>query len=78
MPKRPLPREPITSKLVGGRVKAAMDQANLCQADLVRSVGCYHPDISRLISGQHMPTLGFLQRIADVIGVRLKDLVDPD
>jgi len=78
MPRRPIPRAPITAKLVGERVKAAMDRANLCQADLVRAVGCYHPDISRLIAGRHMPVLPFLQRIADALGVRLKDLVDPD
>jgi transcriptional regulator with XRE-family HTH domain len=48
---------------------AALDARGLSQADLARSVGVADTQVSRWRRGQVVPTVPYLQRIADTFGV---------
>jgi predicted transcriptional regulator len=45
--------------------------AGMTQAELAEKVGTRQPNIARLEAGKHIPTLGFLQRVARALGYRL-------
>lgn len=44
----------------------------LTQKDLARKVGTKQSSIARFESGSYNPTISFLQKIADALGVQLK------
>jgi ribosome-binding protein aMBF1 (putative translation factor) len=43
----------------------------LSQAELAALVGTRHPSIARLEKGETLPSLAFLRRVAEALGVRL-------
>jgi len=47
-------------------------QRGLTQAQLADLVGTRQPSIARLESGERMPSLSFLQRVADVLNARIE------
>ena len=47
-------------------------ERNLTQKDLAELVGTRQSNISRLESGNHNPSLGFLQKIASAMGKKLE------
>src|SRR6185503_1222565 len=53
----------------GGWLAATMQSRGLSQAQLARSVGVADTQVSRWRRGQVVPTVQYLQRIADTFGV---------
>src|SRR5437762_12162740 len=53
-----------------GRLSATMQSRGLSQAQLARSVGVADTQVSRWRRGQVVPTVQYLQRIADTFGVQ--------
>jgi transcriptional regulator with XRE-family HTH domain len=72
------PRPEITALAIGRRVKIAMKRAKINQTILAARIGSHKPEISNLIHGKNMPSIPFLKRIAEVLGVRVRDLIEPD
>lgn len=54
----------------GGWLEASMRSRGITQAQLARSVGVADTQISRWRRGQVVPTLQYLQRLADTFGVQ--------
>ena len=50
-------------------------ELGLSQTDLAAASGICRPNISRLESGKHTPTLGTLRRVATALGVTVKELL---
>jgi len=44
----------------------------LTQAELAKKAGVRQPNIARLESGKHQPTLDMLRRVAEALGYRLE------
>jgi transcriptional regulator with XRE-family HTH domain len=57
------------SQRFGGWLEACMRSRGLTQAQLARSVGVADTQVSRWRRGQVVPTLQYLQRLADTFGV---------
>src|SRR5437868_13226997 len=57
------------SERFAGWLQASMHSRGLTQAQLARSVGVADTQISRWRRGQVVPTLQYLQRLADAFGV---------
>jgi transcriptional regulator with XRE-family HTH domain len=55
---------------LGGWLEASMRSRGITQAQLARSVGVADTQISRWRRGQVVPTLQYLQRLADTFGVQ--------
>jgi transcriptional regulator with XRE-family HTH domain len=53
----------------GGWLEASMRSRGITQAELARSVGVADTQVSRWRRGQVVPTLPYLQRLADTFGV---------
>ncbi len=53
----------------GGWLAASMQSRGLTQAQLARSVGVADTQVSRWRRGQVVPTVQYLQRLADTFGV---------
>jgi transcriptional regulator with XRE-family HTH domain len=53
----------------GGWLEASMRSRGITQAQLARSVGVADTQVSRWRRGQVVPTLNYLQRLADAFGV---------
>src|SRR5438045_2018244 len=64
-------REPpgSPSRRFAGWLEASMRSRGFTQAQLARSVGVADTQISRWRRGQVVPTLAYLQRLADTFGV---------
>ncbi len=60
---------------IGRRVKEARERHQWSLGDLAKHTGIHAPNLSRLESGQHVPSLPTLERLADVLGLRVADLV---
>src|SRR3954449_12274867 len=60
--------EPMRNRF-GGWLEASMRSRGLTQAQLARSVGVADTQVSRWRRGQVVPTVQYLQRIADAFGV---------
>lgn len=58
------PRYAVISELIKARIKY-----NMTQADVARKVGTKQSAIARLESGNINPSLEFLQRVAQVMGL---------
>jgi len=57
------------SQRFGGWLEASMQARGFTQAQLARSVGVADTQVSRWRRGQVVPTLQYLQRLADAFGV---------
>jgi transcriptional regulator with XRE-family HTH domain len=60
--------EPSASRFAGW-LQASMSNRGLSQAQLARSVGVADTQVSRWRRGQVVPTLPYLQRLADTFGI---------
>ncbi|MFF7485661.1 helix-turn-helix domain-containing protein [Streptomyces luteogriseus] len=60
---------------VGERIRAVRLAANLTQERLALAAEIDRPSVVRIEQGQQSPTLDTLIRLADAIGVPLRDLV---
>src|SRR5437763_14842050 len=60
--------EPTRNRF-GGWLEASMRSRGLTQAQLARSLGVADTQISRWRRGQVVPTLQYLQRLADTFGI---------
>ena len=60
------PRYAIISQLI-----AARNKRGVTQAQLAKKMGTRQSAIARLESGNVNPTIGFLEKVASVLGVRL-------
>lgn len=61
------PRYAIISQLIAARIKNKMTQA-----DVAKKVGTKQSAIARLESGNVNPSLEFLQKVASVMGYKVK------
>ncbi len=61
------PRYAVISELIAARIKYKMTQA-----DVAKKVGTKQSAIARLESGNVNPSLGFLQRVASVMGLSVR------
>lgn len=52
-------------------------QHGLTQAELAKMIGTHQPSIARLENGSSMPSLSFLERIADALDARIELHVVP-
>jgi transcriptional regulator with XRE-family HTH domain len=73
MPTR-LPDSPLYP-LIGERVARARDVAGLSQVELARAVGVARTSITNLEGGRQRVTLDHLFKIAQALGVELRDLI---
>jgi transcriptional regulator with XRE-family HTH domain len=55
---------------LAGWLQASMHSHGVTQADLARSVGVTESQVSRWRRGQSVPTVQYLQRLADAFGVQ--------
>ncbi len=68
-------REVQSAERIGQRVRALREGRGLTQEALAEEAGMQGPNISRLESGKHVPSLETLERIAKALGIRVADLV---
>jgi transcriptional regulator with XRE-family HTH domain len=61
---------PAPSNRFGGWLEASMRSRGLTQAQLARSVGVADTQVSRWRRGQVVPSVQYLQRLADTFGVQ--------
>lgn len=61
--------------LIAGRIKQARLDMQISQQQLADIVGMERPNISRLESGVHAPTIQTLVRVADALKLKVSDLV---
>ena len=62
---------------VGLLVRRAREGAALTQAQLCERSGIAAPHLSRLESGVHLPSLKTVKRVADALGLAVRDLMPP-
>lgn len=55
---------------IGARVRALREAAGLTQGELARRTGIHRPNIARIESGRHMPSLDTVVRIARALDVQ--------
>lgn len=60
------PRYAVISTIIGARLKRGMTQK-----DVADKIGTKQSAIARLEAGNTNPTIGFLEKIASVLGARL-------
>jgi len=60
---------------LGRRLKHARQKAGLTQAKLAALTGIQRPNIARIESGRHRPSLDTIDRIAQALGMSVADLV---
>ena len=58
------PRYAVISELISARIKR-----NMTQADVAKKIGTKQSSIARLESGNINPSLEFLQKVAQVVGL---------
>lgn len=74
-PAPPSPRVIAARRAVGDRIRAARLNAHLTQEALAERAGLDRQSINRIEQGHASPSLDTLIRIADGLGVPLRDLV---
>ncbi|UDM00102.1 helix-turn-helix domain-containing protein [Streptomyces longhuiensis] len=74
-PAPPSPRVLAARRAVGERIRAARLHANMTQETLAEQAGLDRQSINRIEQGHASPILDNLIRIADGLGVPLRDLV---
>jgi ribosome-binding protein aMBF1 (putative translation factor) len=60
---------------IGSRIRRAREAHGWSLADLTQRTGMHPPNLSRLESGKHVPSLDTLERVADALGIRVAALV---
>jgi transcriptional regulator with XRE-family HTH domain len=60
---------------VGERVREEREGAGMSQMDMEHFTGIKRPNIARIESGKHMPSLYVLERIAITLGVPVSTFV---
>ena len=63
------------AKHIGQRIRALRTGKGLTQAKLARMLGLQRPNISRLETGTHVPSILLIQRVADALQVKISDLI---
>ncbi|MBW5420249.1 helix-turn-helix domain-containing protein [Streptomyces sp. BG9H] len=71
----PTPRVLAARRAVGERIRTARIHANLTQERLAERAGMERQAVNRIEQGHSSPVLDNLIRIADALGVQLRDLV---
>lgn len=75
----PFPAAPrMVGVVIGNRIRWHRERLGWTQARLGEAVGMRQQRVCRLESGQYTPTLAVLERVSVALGIRLRDLVDPD
>lgn len=59
------------SQCVGNEVRNARMSKKLTQKELAGMIGTYQPSIAKLESGKSLPSLGFLNKIAETLGTEI-------
>ncbi|MFI0372134.1 helix-turn-helix transcriptional regulator [Actinomadura sp. 1N219] len=62
---------------IGAAIRVRRRALGLTQAGLAELTGLKQPVISRLESGSRLPPLPALERVADVLGLRVTIAVEP-
>jgi len=60
---------------IGTRIRQEREARGWSLAELSRRTGIQPPNLSRVESGKHTPSLDTIERVADALGVRVADLV---
>jgi len=60
---------------IAARIRQEREARGWSLADLAQRTGIHPPNLSRLESGKHDPSLETLERVAEGLGVRVADLV---
>lgn len=60
---------------IGQRVRLLREQRGLSVAELARRADILRPNLSRLESGKHMPSLDTLERVAAALGTTVAEVV---
>jgi DNA-binding Xre family transcriptional regulator/CheY-like chemotaxis protein len=60
---------------IAARIRKEREARGWSLGDLARRTGMQRPNLSRLESGRHVPSLETLERLAEALGVRVVDLV---
>jgi DNA-binding Xre family transcriptional regulator len=68
-------REARSAERIALRVRREREARGWSLGELCRRTGMQPPNLSRLESGKHMPSLETLERVAGALGVRVADLV---
>ncbi|MBI3950815.1 MAG: helix-turn-helix transcriptional regulator [Acidobacteria bacterium] len=66
-------KQPVAD--VGSRIRQARLQAGLTQTELAERTGIKRPNIARIESGKHCPSLDTLEKIAEALNVTVARLV---
>ncbi len=56
---------------IGTQIEVARARKGMTQTELARRVGTKQPSIARIESGTSLPSVSFLVKIADALGLRL-------
>ena len=64
--------------MVGANIRAARKRAGLTQAEVADAAGVSQAAVSQLERGREAGVVGTLRRVADVLGITLAALVDPE
>lgn len=76
--KLPLKERPVGVQ-IGERIRASRKALGLTQTELGELAGRIAPgELSRFENGHRTPTLDTLRRLADALGLELRDLLDLD
>lgn len=78
MPRKQTERNTELAQEVGGRIRATRMRRKLTQEQLAFRAGTTFATLSRVENGHATPTLETLERFADVLGVRMRDLLPAD
>ena len=60
----------------GERVRARREKLGWSQVTLAEKLDMHQPDVCDLEKGRHAPTLETVERVAKVLGVSAKSLID--
>lgn len=71
------PADDTLGTRVGANVVELRSQRGMSQVALAEAAGMQPPNLSRLESGRHVPTLDVLLRVAKALNVSLAALIDP-
>ncbi len=63
--------ESSLSEYIGGTIKESRKSRKLTQTELANMLGTQQPSIARLESGKYLPSLGFLTRVSNLLGIEV-------
>ena len=59
------------STYIGGTIRKSREDKGLTQMELANMVETQQPSIAQLESGRNLPSLSFLKRVSDSLGIEL-------